>query len=96
MAAPTLRKSPLDFDHLVSCELMLGDAEGLLVEEQTDFVLHTLQLARQIILSDFFRFKFRTLPNILLPSGIELFFSDSTSRYATSASYDLNEDKNLP
>lgn len=91
MAAPTLRKLPLDFNHLCSSGSEEGASGGTLVDTQLLFVLQVLQLTRQTTLSDFLGRSHRPYLLLATVSELALVFSDLTSRHATSASYDLNE-----
>lgn len=61
------------------------------MDASSAFLLQTVQLTRQISLSDLFELRNgRTRPLKRPLSRVEFFSSDLTSMYATSASYDLN------
>nr|GMC94364.1 hypothetical protein Iba_chr05bCG11050 [Ipomoea batatas] len=94
IAPPILRNRPLDFNHLDSSEF--GSSEyvsdiSCLGDVSPAFKLHTLQFTRHTILSGFLRrlqygfFLLTCSP----PCSPKFAFFESTSKYATSASYEL-------
>lgn len=91
-AAPTLINRPLHFTHLFVSEFKWGVRLQISVASLFGISLQTLQLIRQIHLSDL-RGAFNP-HNMLLSRfflGFGMVSSDSTSRYDISASYDLKK-----